>query len=84
MCLNFLDVEIREALSALAMEREINIVAAPDVSGEISVHLFRVTLVEALDAICLAGGFAYYKQRGLYYVSKPKEEDEKTKVRLFW
>ena len=50
MCLNFLNVDIREALSAIAMEREINIAAAPDVSGNISVHLFGVTLAEALKA----------------------------------
>jgi type II secretory pathway component GspD/PulD (secretin) len=80
-------VDIREALSAIAMEREINIAAAPDVSGEISVHLFGVTLAEALDAICMAGGFAYYKHGDLYYVSKPKEakevEPEKSKVEIF-
>ena len=85
--LNFLNVDVREALSAIAMEREINIATAPDVSGEISVHLFGVTLVEALDAICLAGGFTYYKHGDLYYISKPKEaeeaEPEKSKVEIF-
>ena len=40
MSLNFFDVDIREVLSALALQREINIVAAPEVSGEISLHLF--------------------------------------------
>ncbi len=83
--LNFLNVDVREALSAIAMEREINIATAPDVSG--SVHLFGVTLVEALDAICLAGGFTYYKHGDLYYISKPKEaeeaEPEKSKVEIF-
>ena len=87
MSLNFLNVDVREALSAIAMEREINIATASDVSGQISVHLFGVTLVEALDAICLAGGFAYYKHGDLYYVSKPKKaeeaEPEKSKVEIF-
>ena len=87
MSLNFIDVDIQEALSALAMQREINIVTAPDVSGEISLHLYDVTLDEALNAICLAGGFAFYKRGDLYYVSKPEEvtdpELENLQMRIF-
>lgn len=84
--LNFLDVDIREALSALAIKREINIAAAREVSGEISVHLFGVTLTEALEAICMAGGYSYFKHGDLYYVSKPREEEvesEKSQVEIF-
>ena len=76
MSLNFFDVDIREVLSALALQREINIVAAPEVSGEISLHLFEVTLNQALEAICSSGGFAYYKKNGMYFVAKPKEDEE--------
>jgi type IV pilus secretin PilQ/predicted competence protein len=76
MSLNFIGVDIQEALSALAMQREINIVSAPVVSGKISLHLYEVTLDEALNAICLAGGFAYYKRGDLYYVSKPQEVED--------
>ncbi len=87
MSLNFIDVDIQEALSALAMQREINIVTAPVVSGKISLHLYEVTLDEALNAICLAGGFAYYKRGDLYYVSKPGEveapELENLQVQVF-
>jgi type II secretory pathway component GspD/PulD (secretin) len=87
MSINYISVDIREALSALAMQREINIVAAPDVSGEISVHLYKVTLNEALAAICLAGGFTYSKQGDLYYVHKPSNEediqDEEVEMRIF-
>jgi len=35
MTLNFVNVDIQEALSALAMQREINIVTTPTVSGQI-------------------------------------------------
>ena len=76
MSINYINIDIREALSALAMQREINIVAAPDVSGKISVHLYEVTLNEALAAICLAGGFTYSKQGDLYYVRKPGNEED--------
>jgi type II secretory pathway component GspD/PulD (secretin) len=87
MSINYIKIDIREALSALAMQREINIVAAPDVSGEISVHLYGVTLDEALAAICLAGGFTYSKQGDLYYVHKPDDaedtQDEAVEMRIF-
>ena len=73
MTLNFLEVGIRDALSALAMKREINIAMAQEVSGKISVHLYMVTLEEALEAIVLAGGFSYHKRDNLYYVSKSKK-----------
>ena len=87
MSINYINIDIREALSALAMQREINIVAAPDVVGQISVHLYEVTLNEALTAICLAGGFMYSKQGDLYYVRKPGDaedtRDEKVEMRIF-
>ena len=87
MSINYIKIDIREALSALAMQREINIVAAPDVSGEISVHLYGVTLHEAMAAICLAGGFTYSKQGDLYYVHKPGDvedtQDENVEMRIF-
>jgi type IV pilus secretin PilQ/predicted competence protein len=78
MSLNFFDVDIREVLSALALQKEINVVAAPEVSGKISLHLFDVTLNQALEAVCSAGGFGYYKKNGMYFVSKPID-DEKAK-----
>ena len=82
ICLNFIDVDIREALSALAIEREINIVTSQDVSGSISVHLYQVSLAEALDAITLAGGFEYRKQGEMYFVYKPKKEKDPQADRL--
>lgn len=85
--LNYLDVDIRKALSALAMEHEINIATAKEVSGNISVHLYQVTLDEALEAITLAGGFSYHKHGDLYYVYKPKEardpQAERLQMRIF-
>lgn len=88
MSLNFIDVDIKEALSALAIEREINIATAQDVSGKISVHLYRVDLNEALDAITMAGGLSYQKYGDLYYVSKkltepPEPPAERLQMRIF-
>ena len=73
LSLNFIDVDIKAALSAIAMEREINITTGRDVSGPVTVHLYNVSLEKALDAITLAGGFRYHRYRDLYHVYKPKQ-----------
>ena len=71
--LSLIDTDIRDALSALAMDQEINIATATEVSGKISVHLYQVTLEKALHAITLAGGFSYHKHGDVYYIYKPKK-----------
>ena len=85
--LNFLDTDIRDALSALAMDQEINIATAKEVSGKISIHLFQVTLDQALHAITQAGGFSFYKHGNIYYVFKPKQardsQIDSLKMRIF-
>jgi len=87
MTLNFFQADIQKVLSAIAMQNEINIITTKDVTGKISVHLYRVPLQEALKAVTLAGGFSYLIKGELYYVYKPKEEKdpqaEKLIVRVF-
>jgi type II secretory pathway component HofQ len=63
---SFQDLDIRQALSALAQDQEINLIMSPEVIGKISVHLNQRTLDEALLAITMAGGFTYRKQEELY------------------
>ncbi len=75
MSLNFLETDIREIFSAIAMEREINVAMAKEVSGKVSIHLFHVSFQEALESVCLAGGVRYRKQGDVYYVYKPKKEN---------
>lgn len=82
MSLNLVDVDIRELISELAMKREINVVMAQNVSGEVSLHLHQVGLDEAMDAITLAGGFSYTKHGITYYVYKPKEDIDPQAKRL--
>ncbi|GAX59232.1 type II secretory pathway, component HofQ [Candidatus Scalindua japonica] len=52
------------------MKQEINISTAKEVKGRISVHLYKATLNEALDAITNAGRFSYQKRGNLYYIYK--------------
>ena len=85
--LSLIDTDIRDALSALAMDQEINIATATEVSGKISVHLYQVTLEKALHAITLAGGFSYHKHGDVYYIYKPKKatdpEIDRLEMRIF-
>ena len=71
--LNFVEVDIREAVSAIAMERQINVTMDKEVAGIISVHLFHVTLDEALEAVTLAGGARVRKMQDLYHVYLPNQ-----------
>jgi type II secretory pathway component GspD/PulD (secretin) len=85
--LSLVDTDIRDALSALAIDQEINIATATEVSGKISVHLYQVTLEKALHAITLAGGFSYHKHGDVYYVYKPKKakdpQIDRLQMRIF-
>ena len=84
---NFYQSDIRKILSAFAINQEINIVMAQDVSGKVSVHLHQVTPDKALDAITLAGGFSYRKHDDVYYIYKPSEaadpQAENLQIRIF-
>lgn len=85
--LSLIDTDIRDALSALAMDQEVNIATATEVTGKISVHLFQVTLEKALHAITVAGGYSYYKHGDVYYIYKPKiakdPQADRMQMRIF-
>jgi len=87
LTLNFYQANIRELLSALALQRELNIVIDKEVTGNVSVLLYKRTLAQALDAITLAGGFAYTKYEDVYFFFKPKEKRDpqakRLKMRIF-
>ncbi len=75
--LNYRDMDIRHAFSALAMEFKLNIVMSNDVQGKITLHLFGLTLEDALSTIALAGGYEYKKDNDLHHVYKASAEDKK-------
>ena len=77
--LNYRDMDIRHAFSALAMEFKLNIVMSRDIQGTITLHLFGLTLEDAMSTIAMAGGFDYKKTQGLYYIYKATQK-EKTPV----
>lgn len=84
---NYRDIDIRQALSALAQDQDINLIISPGVTGKVTAHLNKVTIEEALRDISMAGGFLYKKQDDCYYVYKPKEvkdpQSERLQIRVF-
>jgi type II secretory pathway component GspD/PulD (secretin) len=75
--LNYRDMDIRNAFSALAMEFKLNIVMSNDVQGNITLHLFGLPLEDALSTIALAGGYEYKNDKGLHHIYKASAEEKK-------
>ncbi len=75
--LNYRDMDIRSAFSALAMEFKLNIVMSNEVQGNITLHLFGLTIEDALSTIALAGGYDYKKDKGLHHIYKASAEEKK-------
>jgi len=87
LTLNFNQSEIKDILLSVAMNRNISIIMTPDISGKVSVHLYRIPVEEALGSIAMAGGFTYLKRGNVFYFYKPKEirdpQSERLEMRIF-
>jgi len=70
-------MDIRNAFSALAMEFKLNIVMSKDVQGMITLHLFGLTIENALSTIAMAGGYDTKKMGDLYHIYKASEKEKK-------
>ncbi len=81
------DADIHSVLTAVARKKGLNIVASPEVKGNISVHLNDASLEECLDAVITLNGFNYMKKGDIIFVTTNKSEAEKslngTEVRTF-
>ncbi len=75
--LNLVDVDLPKLLAMLAKVRRINIVAGPDVRGEVSLTLFDVPFDDALDAILGVAGFTHFMQGNVLIVVA---EDQKAEL----
>ncbi len=71
--LTFHDVEISEAMEMLSIKERVNIVLAKDVSGEISVNLYNVTIRQAILSIADAAGYAVEYRNGSFFIIKREE-----------
>ncbi len=68
------NADIREVLLAFGKKADLNILVHPDVKGEVTVDLKRVTLEEALDALLSPIGFMWRREGNFVRVSKPTLE----------
>ena len=68
------NADIREVLLAFATQTDINLVIDPDIKGNVTVDLKRVTLEEALDALLSPLGLTYRREGSLLRVASPAFE----------
>lgn len=84
---NFNQAEIHSVFRILAMKGGVNIVAGPEISGEVTIQLNNVPWQSALDTIVRIHGFTYEKEGNIYYVLTPealkqrRESGVRTEVR---
>jgi len=78
-CKRDIDIPV-EALAAMTVMTGTATAAAggQDVTGKVSVHLYQVSFVKALESICLAGGFNYQKQGDVYFIFRPQKRLDPT------
>jgi type II secretory pathway component GspD/PulD (secretin) len=69
--LDFVGSDIHDVLKALAVQGRVNIVAGPDVKGDVTVSLSHVTVEEALRLVTGLIGCKYSLQNGTYVVGSP-------------
>lgn len=87
--LDFKDADINNVLKIISYKSGVNIVATPDVIGNVSIKLTDVPWEQALDVILKTYGFGYQKQGNVILVTKLEnmakiqaEESLKTEIVL--
>lgn len=73
--LDFVGTDIHDVLKALSLQSNTNIVASPDVKGEVTVSLNNVTVDEALKLVTNLSGFKFQQIDGTYVVGTPGNLD---------
>lgn len=71
--LNAPSADIRALLQQISQSERINIVAAGDVEGNVSVNLYGATVDQALEAILSPQGYGYVRKGNFIYVMKTDE-----------
>lgn len=66
--LSLQDVDIREAMQLLSKEQRLNIFVTEGVSGDISVNLYDMETIEAINLIAESAGFIVEKRNNSYFI----------------
>ena len=82
--LDFKDADLRNVLKVLAYKSGVNIVASPEVSGNVSIKLTDVPWKEALKTILSAYGYGYDQRENIIMVAPLEKltEQKKQEVEL--
>ena len=67
------DTSIQEVIELLSRKDHANILIGKDVTGNVSVNLYEVTLKEAIDAIAIAAGYVVEHHNGTYLILDRKD-----------
>lgn len=70
------DADVRDLLNALASNHNLNVVYGPHTEASISIHLEKVSLPTALDAIVRAAGLRSYHRDNVLYVLQASDKEE--------
>ncbi len=72
--LDFRNTDIRDVLRSIATRYEVNVWLAPEVKGDVSLHLVNLPVKEAITFIVQKYGFASREENGVLQVYKPEEK----------
>ena len=74
LTMDFKDADLRNVLRLLAEQNGLNIIAGPDITGEVTVRLRGVTIDEALRNILKANGYSFVKDENIILVQPEQEK----------
>lgn len=66
--LDYKDAELSSVLRALSYTYDLNLVAAKEIKGKVTINLTNVTVDEALDAILKVNGYFFSKEGKIIYI----------------
>ncbi|HAK60943.1 MAG TPA: hypothetical protein DCO77_11260 [Nitrospiraceae bacterium] len=81
--MEFRNAEIRDVLRAVGQAANLNMIIGDDVSGQVTLSLKNVNLLDALQAVLKTKGFTYVREGNILRVlslSDVKDEDMETRV----
>jgi type IV pilus assembly protein PilQ len=70
LTLDFKEADIRDILRAVGTKFKINLVMDPNVSGNITIHLDDVPLLDGLRTMLVSNGFSIEQKGEIYYIKK--------------
>jgi type II secretory pathway component GspD/PulD (secretin) len=71
IALSFKNADIKDVLRALADQAGVNLIVDDRINGAVSIHLAKLTFIEALNTICKTNFLSYTNDNRVYHIFKP-------------